>query len=178
MTGLIIGFCGPIGCGKTTAARHLVDGYRFERRRFAGPLKAMVKALGLTDEEVDGRLKEEPCERFGGSTPRHMMQTIGTEWGRNCVHPNLWVMAWEASLPKNRDVVVDDVRFANEAQAIKRLGGTLVFIDRPGVAIGAHASEQQLLVPDITLKNNSTEDDLCTHLDFCLETFWKTGKVA
>jgi hypothetical protein len=173
----IVGICGPIGCGKSAAAEHLISSYRFERRRFAGPLKAMLATLGLTEAEIDGNLKEEPCERFGGATPRHMMQTIGTEWGRNCVHPNLWVLAWQHLLPKNRDVVVDDVRFQNEAKIIRDLGGILIQIDRPGTGpLAAHASEQQGIKGDIIIQNDRGLDDLYTDLDWALSTFWTCGR--
>jgi hypothetical protein len=137
----------------------------------------MMATLGLTKDEIDGHLKEEPCERFGGATPRHMMQTIGTEWGRNCIHPNLWVLAWQHLLPKNRDVVADDVRFQNEAQVIRDLGGIIIQIERPGTgSLAAHASEQQGIKGDIIIQNDRSLDDLYTDLDWCLSTFWTSGR--
>ena len=30
-------------------------------------------------------------ERWGGKTPRYLMQTLGTEWGRMMVDGDLWV---------------------------------------------------------------------------------------
>lgn len=51
---------GKAGAGKTTLAKYLVGQSGFERVRFAGPLKRMAKEFGLTDDQVDGHLKEEP----------------------------------------------------------------------------------------------------------------------
>jgi hypothetical protein len=58
---MTVALTGLAGSGKSTAALHLVNRHGFERVRFAGPLKAMVRALGLTDREIDGDLKEVPC---------------------------------------------------------------------------------------------------------------------
>jgi len=55
-----IGFCGPAGAGKSTAAERLMLRWQFQRVRFAGPLKAMMLALGLDPAQVDGDRKEEP----------------------------------------------------------------------------------------------------------------------
>jgi hypothetical protein len=176
---VIVGFCGPMGCGKSTAAAHLVNSYSFVRTRFAGPLKAMMKALGLTDAEIDGHLKETPCELLGGKTPRHAMQTLGTEWGRNLIDGDLWVRAWRKSLPDRRDVVVDDVRFPNEARMVRSMNGLIIQIEREGTGgLCQHASELQGITGDITIKNNGSRDDLFDQLDWCLQTFWTTGKVA
>ena len=63
MKNLIIAFTGPKGCGKSTAAKHLVD-KGFVRHYFAKPLKEMMKCLGLTEEHVNGSIamKEAPCD--------------------------------------------------------------------------------------------------------------------
>ena len=56
---VIIALTGPAGCGKTTVAKQL-EGHGFVRVRFAGPIKAMLRALGLTEAQVDGDEKETP----------------------------------------------------------------------------------------------------------------------
>jgi hypothetical protein len=52
---------------------------RWRQVKFAGPLKSMCMALGLTEAHIEGHLKEVPCELLCGQTPRHAMQTLGTE---------------------------------------------------------------------------------------------------
>ena len=64
-----------------------------------------------------------------GKSPRFVMQTLGTNWGRNLIGPELWVNAWLANMPSG-NVVVDDCRFTNEYDAIKVLGGKVVEIVR------------------------------------------------
>lgn len=147
---MILGFCGLAGSGKSTAAQMVVD---FEpdcaRVRFAGPLKAMMRALGLTEAEIEGDRKETPCDLLGGRTPRYAMQTIGTEWGRDLISPDIWVAAWRREVARLRaagvrHIVVDDVRFVNEASAIWAEGGAIVRLMRPGAASASgagHASE-------------------------------------
>jgi hypothetical protein len=95
----------------------------------------MMRSLGLTDREIDGDHKELPCELLGGKTPRHAMQTIGTEWGRDLIDGDLWINAWKRSiekLPPNVPIVCDDVRFANEAEAIHAMGGVVIRVVRLG----------------------------------------------
>lgn len=156
---MIVGLCGAIGAGKTAAARQLSARYGFVRVRFAGPLKDMLRALGLAEEDVDGGLKDRPCALLGGRTPRHAMQTLGTEWGRQCVDKNLWVRAWRAQTERYDNVVADDVRFPNEVAEIKNLGGVVLRVTRPGsctaAEAAAHASEQADLDVDGEVINDS-----------------------
>jgi hypothetical protein len=160
----LIGLCGPIGAGKTFAADHLARDYGYSRVRFAGLLKDMLRALGLSKIETDGDGKERPCKLLGGKTPRYAMQMLGTKWGRDLIDPDLWVRAWEHRaapyLDKGLPVVVDDVRFVNEATAILRRGGVLVRIDRPGCEDRAleHESERQALPFDYRIENSGDEE--------------------
>lgn len=150
---LVVGFCGPAGAGKSTAARFLAARYGAERVRFAGPLKAMMRAFGLDAREVDGDLKEEPCALLGGRTPRQAMQWLGTEWGRALIGPDVWIDAWaraaDAHRAAGRMVAVDDVRFLNEASAIFGRGGIVLKISRPGAgsASGAHHASEGFAGP-------------------------------
>ena len=84
----LIGFCGAAGAGKTHAATLLARDWGYSRVRFAGPLKAMLHALGLTEADTDGAAKDQPADLLGGRTPRHAMQTLGTEWGRALISPD------------------------------------------------------------------------------------------
>ena len=163
---MIIGFCGPIGAGKSTAAKHLVNAMGFKRLPFAGTLKAMGRAFGLTDEEVDGDRKTIPSPLLAGKTPREFMQLLGTEFGRNLIDKDVWVRAWHLSALQYPDVVADDVRFANEVKVIHDMGGAVVRIERPGVETSSlHASEQQHIACDFTLLNNGAPDDLAYRVD-------------
>jgi len=89
----LIAFIGLSGCGKTTAARYFND-HGFTRLRFAEPLKRMLRAIGLTDAQLDGDLKEQETNLLCDRTPRHAMQTLGTEWGRNQIDQDFWVNIW------------------------------------------------------------------------------------
>jgi hypothetical protein len=149
--------------GKTTAALELVR-YGFCRVRFAGPLKAMLHALGLTAAQLDGDEKEKPCALLGGVKPRKAMQTLGTEWGRELIHPHLWVNAWKHSLINHHQpIVADDVRFQNEVDAIHEMGGVVVLIERAGLGsdLDIHASEYANLdCVDHVIRNNGSIDQL------------------
>lgn len=151
---MIIGILGLAGSGKTLVAKHLVEEYEFERMRFADPIKRMLRlGLGLTDEEIDGEAKMTPNAVFGGVTPRHLMQTLGTEWGRRNIHTDIWVNVWRRDVAlQTGNVVVDDVRFPNEAAAIRAMGGVLWRVYRPGLTMDSHVSER--------MQQNITEDHL------------------
>lgn len=153
----IVAFTGLAGAGKSTAAAHLVEHHGFQRVRFAGPLKSMMAALGCTQEQIDGSEKETPCDLLGGKTPRHAMQTLGTEWGRDLITPDLWIRAWQAAVakvPAGVPVVVDDLRFPNEVEAVRAAGGVIVRIDRPGAGTAStHVSEQHTIESVETLRN-------------------------
>ena len=169
----LIGFSGFAGSGKSTAASYLHTAHNFTRFRFAGPLKDMMRALGLGEAEVDGHLKETPSAILGGKTPRFAMQTLGTEWGRALIHSNLWVMAAmdraETTMRSGQSVCIDDVRFPNEVEAIKAAGGTVIRITRAGVGPqSSHASEPTDLPFDIEIFNDLTMDSLYDQLDSIL----------
>lgn len=139
MSKMLIGICGRAGAGKSTLAKVL----NAPTVSFATPLKNMLKCLGLTDEHLYGSLKEVPLPDFGGKTTRYLMQTLGTEWGRNLVDENLWANRFATEVQNHSSglVLCDDVRYVSEIETIRRLGGFLVEIRRPGIEKGVHSSE-------------------------------------
>ena len=161
----VIGLKGKARVGKSTAAAYLRNrGY--ERTAFAAPLKLMLAELlayqGLDEDTINrmiwGDLKETPTEYLSGRSPREAMQTLGTEWGRS-LDKNFWVNIWKKRVG-NRKVSVDDMRFANEADAVRELGGYVIEI-RPAkkeqlssVGIAGHASETLEFDPDIIVVND------------------------
>jgi hypothetical protein len=115
-------------------------------------------------------------------TPRVILQTLGTEWGRR-LYQNIWT---DACLHKiyQSDVerwCITDCRFQNEMEAIRDRGGILVRLDR-GVAQAyveeargsLHPSESDLLALsadffDFTIPNTGPLEEL----DELLEEFWE-----
>lgn len=167
----LIGLTGRAGSGKTTAAEALIIG-GWVRVKMAGPLKDMLRSIGLTDEHIEGHLKEVPCDLLMGQTPRHAMITLGTEWGRKQIDPDLWASVAEErirlTLAAGQRVVADDIRFENEAAVIRRLGGTVVMIQRNTATQINHESEAGV-VPDMIYDNSTgTAQDL---RDWVVDTF-------
>lgn len=63
-------------------------------------------------------------------TPRKLLQLVGTEGGRKIIHPNVWINATLSSYDSTKNWIITDVRFANEADAIRNAGGVVIRIDR------------------------------------------------
>jgi len=147
----IIALVGNAGAGKSTVARYLTEVHGYKVVKFAGPLKAMLRAIGLGDDELEGHLKEVPSSLLCGRTPRHAMVTLGTEWARDHIGVSFWTGLWEDTVCRVLDeggrVVVDDCRFPNELAAAESMGGVAWHIVRPdhaGSSIPTHRSEGAL----------------------------------
>lgn len=182
MSPIIIGLAGPMRSGKSVVAERLADLYGFERESFSKPLKDMLRAFGLTDDHLEGNLKNTPLALLGGKTPRHAMQTLGTEWGRELIHPDLWALHWKARTADHHahglSVVEEGTRFPNEVEAIRALGGYVVYIDRPSElrnVSSEHVSEQGNLqeLADWTLYNGGSFDDLYENIDVLMRQIGK-----
>ena len=151
-----------------------ITGFDYQIKKYADKLKDIVCLLiGCTREQLEDReFKEKPLgedwmlyrttssygapdelsltptgaihERKEYLTPRKLLQLLGTECGRQILHPNIWVNALFADykgidnpLEKGHpeewgkpNWIITDVRFPNEAQAIKDRGGIVIRVDR------------------------------------------------
>lgn len=166
----LIGITGYAGSGKDTIAGFL-DGYK--RLAFADSLKYICMGLfGLKYEEVFGELKDTVLDRKPfkkDMTPRKILQYFGTEIVRNQFGnliekpENYWINLIEKIITDNPETsyVVTDVRFNNEVEFIKNLGGTIVEVKRPGIEpCNKHPSESGVKGVDIVIDNDGTLEDL------------------
>lgn len=110
---MIIGISGKKGHGKDLVARIIqelstgksneevletlqnpypIDRSSWKVKKFADNLKTMIcTLLGCTREQLEDRdFKETPIPELGNKTPRDLMISLGTEWGREMVDPNVW----------------------------------------------------------------------------------------
>jgi hypothetical protein len=158
----LIGISGAAGSGKSTMANQMVTWHGYTRLRFADPIKRMTMVLlvetgashSAAVEMVDGMCKNDAIPQLGGKTPRDLMQTLGTEWGRELISPDIWLSVMRCQLDAHRDkmVVIDDVRFENEARMIRERGGKVIGVVGRGGLPSHHASENGVS-PDVTFHN-------------------------
>lgn len=169
---MIIGITGKKRAGKDTAAEYLTS-IGFVLYRFADPIKRLCADIFLWDDEhINGDYKETVDERWGIS-PRKAQQLVGTELFREALPghsrsfnsitgPDVWVRRFGLWY-HGQDVVIPDVRFPNEADVIKAMGGHIVRIERPGACTtDPHPSELMMdsIKADYTLTNDGGIDGL------------------
>ena len=133
-----------------------VEDFVYKNKKYSEKLKYMVCFLiGCSRSDLEDRdfKEKELGEEWDGLTPRKLLQLLGTEACRQIIHPNIWVNALFADYvcddcgqkecPTDEEDtgqiihrsfpnwIITDVRFPNEAQAIKDRGGILIRINRP-----------------------------------------------
>ena len=141
---MIIGICGLIGSGKGTVSDHLVDTYGFEKISFADKLKDAVSELFgwdramLEGDSSDSREWREVQDDFWTEetgriiTPRLVLQEFGTDCMRNGFYDGIWVSMVKQRIINNpsTEFVIPDVRFRNEQNVIRDLGGEVWQVKR------------------------------------------------
>lgn len=149
----LIGLCGPAGSGKDTAAGIIRGTMGWRTLSFAEPLYAALSTMLSipVDDLCDRSKKEAPIEWLGAS-PRRLLQTLGTEWGRNTIRNDIWITIARRQIEQLAadgvpGCVFSDVRFDNEAEMIRSMGGEVWRIVRNAEqlldqAAGRHVSEQ------------------------------------
>ena len=139
---MIIGICGLIGSGKGTVGDILVE-QGFKKVSFADKLKDGVATIfgwdramfeGDTDESRQWReLKDDfwSNETKMEITPRLVLQLFGTDCLRNGFYDGVWVSLLKKHILDNPgDYVIPDVRFRNEQNMIRDLGGKVWQVKR------------------------------------------------
>lgn len=130
----ILGISGKRGSGKSLLGGIL--GYHgFKKVSLAASLKdEAMRLFNLGNEHVNGELKEVPQDKLDGNTPRQLMIDLGALGRKFSKGGMFWVERLYntkiATLPADALVVIDDIRFINEAEFFKKHGAKIVRLER------------------------------------------------
>ena len=192
----IIGLCGNKKCGKDTFANYLVDTEGYIKMAFADYIREALKILFDWDEDTFSQDQKEKDDDYWGTSPRKMMQELGTEFLRqHCKN----MISQDFVLPNgksyqstfhikrlNKDIlnfykmnndvkiIISDIRFQDEVDYVKQLGGTVIKVNRDiqKNEFSNHASENQidnLKSIDIVLDNNQNLNHYIKKIRFTIE---------
>jgi hypothetical protein len=136
----IVAFTGLAGSGKSYAAAIIKDLYPSYRQfSFAYEIKRLARFYMGWDGNKDDK-------------GRKLLQDLGMA-GRE-YNPDIWV----GFMPPDRELVIDDVRFKNEFEAIRENGGIVIRIVRDNIKQMHHVSETESLQvrADFSVVNEGT----------------------
>lgn len=166
---MIIGLTGQKQAGKTTVSKYLRDYYGFTQLNFKDELIAELKErfpelLRTILEQRSEYDNYQTIDQLFVTKPpliRALMQNYGTEVRRKD-YDKYWVKRWLDSFKNlsTKRVVTDDVRFLNEAEAIKDNGGVIIRVVRLDLDDDdQHSSETEniMIKEDFTLYSRTGE---------------------
>lgn len=165
---IIIGLIGAPNSGRKVVSDHLVSNFGFTRIRFGDTIDRMLRLLGANDDNLSGPGLHQPMPELGGKSFLFAKQALGYHFGRRMVSEGLWIPPWRKRLQAtDGHVVCDDIRFPNEADAIRDAGGVLVRIDRPNKSPANTKSGRVMLQikHDCVLVNSGTAEELIALVD-------------
>ncbi len=150
----VVGIAGYARSGKDTIADYLVENEGYTKISFSTPMKEAMYRLNpriTINENVNQPLRIGVdiygWEGLKERSPdiRGLLQRFGTEVGRQMFDEDFWVDYALNSIPDGGKAVIADVRYPNEANAIRALGGKVFRVERDGVGpANSHASENAL----------------------------------
>ena len=164
---MIIGLSGYAQSGKDSTAELLCLNYGYRRTAFADPMR---QALMIINPKLDSITHvSDFVEDYGWDIAkknpevRRLLQLLGTDFGRKMLGDDVWIKIALSGIKTEDKVVISDVRFPNEADAIRKLGGIVWRINRRNhSAVNGHASEHAMdnYMFNHVIYNDGTLDDL------------------
>jgi hypothetical protein len=199
----IIGLTGHARAGKDSVAAHLVEHYGFGRVAFADALREAALALDPIVSNGHGDL----ARRVGRDRPgmwgrrfirlAEVVTIIGWEEAKEfdevrrtlqrygvairAMDPEFWIRTALAPVAyTSRPVVVTDVRFPNEVDAVRNRGGLFVRVRRPGATGNGHISEHAIdhIAADVDIENTGTLADLGAAVERLIAAPYNLPRVA
>ena len=169
----ILGLLGKKGHGKDTVADYLVKKYGYYKLSFADPLKQLCSLIfKLNNDQLYGN-KKEIFDDYWKTTPRKILQMMGTDLCRKHISKNIWINIMEKRIKNINSViniVIADVRFQNEVDFIQHrcLNSMVLKINRYNIInnntnIDIHQSEtgiDSITNYSLLIENNSTLKEL------------------
>jgi hypothetical protein len=180
---MIIGLAGYARSGKDTVAQYLVEHHGFTRMAFADPMREALLRLNpkITVNGVNGVYLASVVGKLGWETlkeaspdVRELLQRMGTEVGREMFGEHFWIdYLMNKALEAKTDIVISDVRFINEANAVRLWNGQVWRVNRPNVGpANDHISEtglDEFTNYDVVITNDSTLENLHSELATLLD---------
>lgn len=164
----IIGLCGIAGSGKDTCALAIKESeINTEVFAFAWPLKEACKILfNFSDEQLHNSVAKEEIDERWERSPRQILQWLGTDILRNNIKKDFFIvnMKQRIDTSKAEYIVISDVRFDNEAELIRSMGGKIIKVVRSGkknIKYSEHETELGISpeLIDTIVENNGTIEE-------------------
>ena len=161
---MIVGISGKAQSGKDTVGAHLVSKHGFIRVASADALKRIAMRTFNWDGAKDARGRkflQDLATAVRGYDPDFWINITLQEIERQQKANNTYPL-------QERNFVITDVRYTNEADLLKKAGAVLIRIEREGIVKFDHESETQLDNYDgfnYLISNNGTIADLEERVD-------------
>ncbi len=109
----------------------------------------------------------EPIEKL--MTYRDFLIQLGTDGGREQVHPNIWVYTTFSEYTPKENWIITDMRFKNELDFVKKLDSYIIRVDRDGLPPNDSVTETQLDDSyqefDCVINNSDSIEDLMESIE-------------
>ena len=164
---MIIGICGHKGSGKDYLANILKEYTGFKVVHFADPIKDILSDLFKISKDELNELKNSENSKILGTNMRSILQVFGTNIMQKFCGKRIWVDL----VLKEDNLIIADVRFQHEVDAILEKSGFIIKLDSP--CLDSHISESGIdKIPDSCFKyifNNTKKD--ASILDFAYKVY-------
>lgn len=177
---MIIGLSGYARSGKDTMASTLCLNYGFRRVSFADPMREAILILNPKIDSIThvAHYVEDYGWDMAKQNPeiRRLLQVFGTDVGRRMFGENVWIDMAFKDIKPDENVVIADVRFPNEADAIKQRGGKVIRVNRHNhSAVNRHKSEIAMdnYMFDHAIYNDGTLDDFTENIFMLMKSVFR-----
>jgi hypothetical protein len=165
---MIIGLTGYAQSGKDSVANILVSNYGYTRVAFADPIRELLYQMNPAVKDGGYRVQS-TVDAYGWDVAktafpevRNMLQNLGVG-ARKTFGDMFWVQQALRQVSPEGNFVITDVRYPNEAKAIREYDNSQIWrIKRSGIIpVNAHASETAMdeeRVDQIFVNNGTLED--------------------